>query len=112
MELEKQIDGLKVSLKILTVSFLLMIPMILFDAWMLQIVWDKWAWGLTGVSLTYVGYVGVMMLMKVVSCIFADTRINRVAVKNVRDVIVESFGKRLAMLTMFGLFSLIWMILI
>lgn len=111
MELEKQIDELKVSTKTLLVSFVLMIPCIFFDAWILQIAWDKWLMGLTGVSLTYISYVGAMMFLKVI--VASLTYVKRDdKIKTAKDSIVESVGRRLGVLIIYGLFSLIWMILI
>jgi len=111
MELDNQINNLKKTYKAVVASFFLMIPLIFFDAWILQIVWNKWLWGLTGVYLTYIGYVGVMMFAKVICSIFKTANNNSEALRT-KDVIIESIGKRLAILIMLGLFSLIWMVLI
>jgi len=111
MELEKQIDDLKISAKTAVVSFALVIPLIFFDAWILQIAWNEWMRGLTGIALTYVGYVGVMMFIKIIASSLTYIRGDE-KVRTAKQSIIQSVGKRIGVLMIFGLFSLIWMILI
>lgn len=97
----------KKALKVMFASWVIVVPIIMFDAWAVQMAWNSWVYCITGMSLTYTECLRIAMFAKISSAMLI--RVNgKEDDATIKRLLVISIGHIVGILAMLGIFSMLW----